>query len=58
MALARPRGMAGFTVIWSGQFVSMLGSSMTGFALSLWAWEATRRSSVDMPRCHSPGGNA
>ncbi|MFH0815689.1 MAG: MFS transporter [Methanobacteriota archaeon] len=41
MAPRRPKGMAAFTIIWSGQLVSMLGSTMTGFALSLWAWEMT-----------------
>jgi len=34
-------GMRGFTVIWLGQFTSMLGSSMTNFALTIWAWEKT-----------------
>jgi MFS family permease len=34
-------GMRGFTVIWFGQFTSMLGSSMTNFALTIWAWETT-----------------
>ena len=34
-------GMRGFTVIWMGQFASMLGSSMTHFALTIWAWEET-----------------
>jgi hypothetical protein len=33
--------MAGFTVIWLGQFVSMLGSGMTTFAVSIWAWQET-----------------
>ncbi|MCB2173203.1 MFS transporter [archaeon] len=33
--------MRGFTVIWLGQFTSMLGSSMTNFALTIWAWEKT-----------------
>ncbi len=34
-------GMRGFTLIWLGQFTSMLGSSMTNFALTIWAWEET-----------------
>ena len=33
--------MAAFTVIWLGQFVSMLGSGMTTFAVSIWAWQET-----------------
>jgi DHA3 family macrolide efflux protein-like MFS transporter len=43
---ARPQGLVAFTVIWSGQLVSMLGSAMTGFALSLWAWEMTGRATA------------
>ncbi len=34
-------GMTGFTVIWIGQLVSLLGSGMTTFAVSIWAWEVT-----------------
>lgn len=30
-----------FTLIWIGQLVSTIGSYMTFFALTLWAWEAT-----------------
>ncbi len=37
----RPTGLFAFTTITFGQIVSMLGSSMTMFALSLWAWETT-----------------
>jgi DHA3 family macrolide efflux protein-like MFS transporter len=37
----RLRGMTGFTVIWAGQFVSLMGTSMTNFALTIWAWEQT-----------------
>ena len=34
-------GMRGFTVIWGGQFVSLLGTFMTNFALTIWAWQVT-----------------
>ena len=37
----RPAGMRGFTFVWSGQVVSLLGSGMTWFALTIWAWELT-----------------
>ncbi|MDX2074897.1 MAG: MFS transporter [bacterium] len=37
----RYTGMRAFTLIWIGQVVSLLGSAMTGFALSIWAWEKT-----------------
>lgn len=33
--------MRTFTVIWLGQIVSTMGSYMTEFALTLWAWELT-----------------
>ena len=33
--------MRGFTVIWGGQFVSLLGTFMTNFALTIWAWQVT-----------------
>jgi len=28
-------------VIWAGQFLSLLGTRMTNFALTIWAWQAT-----------------
>lgn len=34
-------GMRQFTFIWLGQIVSMLGSGMTWFAFTVWAWEKT-----------------
>ena len=33
--------MRKFTLIWFGQLVSTIGSYMTDFALTLWAWELT-----------------
>jgi len=33
--------MRGFRVIWGGQFVSLLGTFMTRFALTIWAWQVT-----------------
>jgi MFS transporter, DHA3 family, macrolide efflux protein len=41
--VTRPSGMAGFTVVWIGQLVSLLGTSMTNFALTIWAFEQTGR---------------
>jgi DHA3 family macrolide efflux protein-like MFS transporter len=38
---SRPRGMTTFIAIWLSQAMSLLGSSMTGFGLSIWAWEKT-----------------
>ena len=37
----RPTGMRGFTIIWIGQLVSLLGTGMTQFALTIWAWQTT-----------------
>ncbi len=44
--LRKPSGLAGFTVIWFGQFMSLLGSGMTGFAITIWAYELTGRASA------------
>ena len=35
------RGMKTFLVIWVGQLVSIIGSGLTGFALSVWMYEQT-----------------
>lgn len=42
MTTARPTGMRAFVVIWLGQVVSLLGTAMTQFALTLWAYELTQ----------------
>lgn len=34
-------GMLGFTFVWAGQLVSVLASSATSFALTLWAYQTT-----------------
>ncbi len=41
MTSKRPTGMLGFTVVWIGQIFSLLGTSMTGFAMTIWAYEKT-----------------
>ncbi|MBZ0304370.1 MAG: MFS transporter [Anaerolineae bacterium] len=35
------RNMRTFTIIWAGQFVSLLGTAMTRFALMIWAYQQT-----------------
>jgi DHA3 family macrolide efflux protein-like MFS transporter len=35
------RGIWIFSIIWLGQLVSILGSSITGFALSIWVYQRT-----------------
>lgn len=34
-------GMRGFSVIWVGQLISLLGTGMTRFALTIWAYQET-----------------
>ena len=41
MSPKQPSGMFGFTVVWIGQIFSLLGTSMTGFAMTIWAYEQT-----------------
>ena len=41
MTLARPTGFRGFTVVWFGQVISLLGTGMTRFAITIWAWQIT-----------------
>lgn len=35
----RPTGMRAFTIVWIGQFISIFGTSMTQFALTIWSWK-------------------
>lgn len=37
----RPAGFRAFLLVWSGQVLSMIGSAMTAFALSIWAYQKT-----------------
>lgn len=37
----QPTGMSAFVIIWLGQLVSLLGTGMTRFALTIWAWQIT-----------------
>ena len=41
MRSSRPSGMFGFSIVWLGQVVSLLGTGMTQFALTIWAWQVT-----------------
>jgi DHA3 family macrolide efflux protein-like MFS transporter len=36
-----PSGMLGFTIVWAGQIVSVLATSMSQFALTIWAYQKT-----------------
>ncbi len=38
--------MTGFTIVALGQLFSLLGTGMTGFALSIWAWELTGKATA------------
>ena len=35
------RGLRTFSIIWFGQFASLIGTAMTRFALMIWAYEQT-----------------
>ena len=37
----KPTGMTAFIIIWAGQIVSLLGTAMSQFGLTLWAYELT-----------------
>lgn len=37
----QPTNMNSFLIIWVGQMASVLGSEMTNFAITIWAWELT-----------------
>ncbi|NET06406.1 MAG: MFS transporter, partial [Symploca sp. SIO2B6] len=38
--------MRTFLIIWSGQFVSAIGSAMTKFALTIWVWQFTEKATA------------
>ena len=40
-SMQRPTGMTGFTIVWAGQLISVLASTMTQFALTIWAYQET-----------------
>jgi DHA3 family macrolide efflux protein-like MFS transporter len=37
----RPSGMFGFVIVWIGQLISLLGTNMSAFALTIWAYKLT-----------------
>ncbi|MDI6861337.1 MAG: MFS transporter [Caldisericia bacterium] len=39
--MKKPQGFKGFILMSIGQFISMVGSSMTQFGLSIWIWKTT-----------------
>ena len=39
-------GMRSFTILWFGQILSLIGSAMTWFAFTIWAWEQTGKASA------------
>jgi MFS family permease len=41
MMLSRPTGFSAFLVVWIGQIVSLVGTGVTRFALTIWAWQVT-----------------
>ncbi len=45
-SLKHPTGSVAFTIIWIGQAISLLGSSMTLFAITIWAWQKTEQATA------------
>ncbi|MDM9383942.1 MFS transporter [Chlorogloeopsis sp. ULAP01] len=41
-----PASMRNFIIVWLGQLVSTIGSSMTSFAIEIWAWEITGKATT------------
>lgn len=39
-------GMRTFVIVWLGQVVSLMGTGMTRFAITIWAWEETGEASA------------
>lgn len=37
----QPRGMRTFLIVWAGQLVSLIGSTLTSFTLSIWVYQGT-----------------
>jgi len=37
----RPRTMLAFAIVWFGQVISLVGTGMTAFAMTIWAWQKT-----------------
>lgn len=35
------RGMTAFLIVWSGQIASLVGTAMSQFAITVWAWQAS-----------------
>jgi DHA3 family macrolide efflux protein-like MFS transporter len=42
----RPMGMRAFGIIWFGQVISLLGSAMTAFAVTIWVYEGTEKATA------------
>jgi DHA3 family macrolide efflux protein-like MFS transporter len=42
MISKRPTSMFAFTIVWLGQIISVMASSMTGFGLTIWMYQQTK----------------
>ncbi|MBI3360855.1 MAG: MFS transporter, partial [Chloroflexi bacterium] len=38
---AQPSGLTAFIIVWFGQVISLFGTAMTQFAMTIWAWKLT-----------------
>jgi MFS family permease len=41
MMPSRPTGFSAFLIVWIGQVVSLVGTGVTRFAFTIWAWQIT-----------------
>lgn len=46
MQKKQPTAMLAFTIVWIGQAISLLGTSMSAFALTIWAYELTGKATA------------
>ncbi len=46
MQKKQPTGMLAFTIVWIGQAISLLGTSMSAFALTIWAYQLTGKATA------------
>lgn len=42
----KPTGIFAFSIVWFGQFISLIGSGMSQFALTIWAWQITGKATA------------
>jgi MFS family permease len=46
MRRIRPTGFIAFSIVWIGQVFSLIGTNMTRFGLTIWAWQITGKATA------------